>query len=322
MSEPLPPVIEHKLQQLLQNFLQGKELDEEVLAELNQYLPRKTMADIDTEYRIKLGSEVQQMQQEARQKRVSQLLDNCEVSPNWDFSYLKANGDKNYEHALHVCKVWAETFMQMEQGYMGTDYVSETNPQTGVKVSKPAGRSYRTPGALLYLYGSYGVGKSSLAGAIARYVIKTQMREVIFMQWFSIVRKMHSIRNEGDELEKWFEKLYNVDLLVIDEVCADTAKLTEPQRRDLGQILRGRKNLHRNTIIISNAGPEELYHLVGEFCWESIKNYKEVTALQVPGPNRRVATIGNFNNSVTKDMQVMQNNRNLAMREEDRYFND
>src|SRR5574344_3193 len=129
--------------------------------------------------------------------------------------------------------------------------------------------------------------------------------DVLFMQWFSIARTITGLRSES-ERNDFFEKLYNIDLLVIDEVAVDNTSLSDAQRRDLGGILRCRKNNGRNTIIISNSKPENLYNCVGEYCWESIKNYEPVYLLEVCGSNRRQKTIGGFDNLNIADLKELK----------------
>ena len=137
-------------------------------------------------------------------------------------------------------------------------------------------------------------GKSMLAGAIAHKLMREYLVQVEFRQWHTIYTRLQMLRDNEKDYYNYLEMLQTVQLLVIDEIAVDNTKLSDAQMRDLGMILRSRKNNGKNTIIISNANPEVIPRLIGDFCWESIKNYSLIFPYEVPGRNRRVNSLGTY----------------------------
>lgn len=276
MAEKIDKDIEDTLVRLLGNFLANpssngidKQALDQVLNDLG--VANKTIDDIRKEYQTNLASDLAEIQREARQKRSEELLNTCEISEDWVFERIQADSPEYYNNVLKA-RYWIENF----ESYKHKRTIIRANREMHVK-----------PGAICYIYGQFGVGKSMLAGSMARLLIQNKLQEVIFTQWHTISRKMQALRVDLVEYSRYQEDLVNVDLLIIDEVAVDKNGLTEAQRRDLGELLRARKNVGTSTILISNAAPDELIKLLGNFCNESLKNYEDITVIQLTGPNRR-----------------------------------
>jgi DNA replication protein DnaC len=281
-----------KLQNVLTRYLNGDSVDYTELENLSNILGvTASLDDIRKIYKDNLNGDLKRIQYQARINRQDELLKNSEIDKFWDFENVDNGGDPSYDKIIDYCKSWIANFNVFEREHF--------------KVDVSGRKQHIKPGVLLYMHGKFGVGKSMLAGAMCKKLIIEQMRDVLFMQWFSIARTITGLRSES-ERNDFFEKLYNIDLLVIDEVAVDNTSLSDAQRRDLGGILRCRKNNGRNTIIISNSKPENLYNCVGEYCWESIKNYEPVYLLEVCGPNRRQKTIGGFDNLNIADLKELK----------------
>ncbi len=84
-----------------------------------------------------------------------------------------------------------------------------------------------------------------------------------------------------------------MDLLIIDEVSANRAKMAESQSSFLGHLLRRRRNLSKSVIIITNHSPQSLHQAIGDFSYEAIKAFNPVD-IHLSGPSRR-PSIGNYN---------------------------
>ena len=142
-------------------------------------------------------------------------------------------------------------------------------------------------GSCVLIYGGYGTGKSTLAGAIAHELIAQHQKSVIFQQWASIVdRLFFGVIEDPEERNRYRRALEEVDLLIIDEIGSNRAKLLESQSSFLGHLLRRRRNLSKSIILITNHAPASLHQAVGDFCFEAIKAFNPVV-IQLVGPSRR-----------------------------------
>ena len=240
----------------------------------------RSYQEIQDDYQKHLKEDITRMENERYRKKLESLMQNCEISDYWQFENIDDDGNPVYRKLLKFCHNWIHDFRKAEtEGLQFTEQ--------GIK--------YRfTPGTLLWLYGNFGVGKSMLAGAIAHKLMQEYLVQVEFRQWYTIYTRMQMLRDNEKEYYNYLEMLQTVDLLVIDEIAVDNTKLSEAQMRNLGMILRSRKNNGKNTIIISNATPDVMPRLVGAFCWESIKNYSLIFPYEVPGRNRRVNSLGAY----------------------------
>ena len=139
----------------------------------------------------------------------------------------------------------------------------------------------------MLIYGGYGTGKSTLAGAIAHELIAQHQKSVVFQQWASIVdRLFFGVIEDPEERNRYRRALEEVDLLIIDEIGSNRAKLLESQSSFLGHLLRRRRNLSKSIILITNHAPASLHQAVGDFCFEAIKAFNPVD-IQLVGPSRR-----------------------------------
>lgn len=241
----------------------------------------RSYQEIQDDYQKHLKEDITRMENERYRKKLESLMQNCEISDYWKFENIDDDGNPEYRKLLKFCHNWIQDFRKAET--------------EGLLIKDPQGIMYRfTPGTLLWLYGKFGVGKSMLAGAIAHKLMQEYLVQVEFRQWYTIYNRMQMLRDNEKEYYSYLEMLQTVDLLVIDEIAVDNTKLSEAQMRDLGMILRSRKNNGKNTIIISNANEQVLEKLVGKFCWESIKNYSLIFPYEVPGRNRRINSLGAY----------------------------
>lgn len=215
-------------------------------------------------YEAQANRDVQQQQQLARQQRIARLIAQADLSPDWLFSRMD-HQDPALEYAIQT----AHSFIS------GFEHWAAHG------------------GSCVLIYGGYGTGKSTLAGAIAHELIAQHQKSVIFQQWSSIVdRLFFGVIEDQEERNRYRRALEEVDLLIIDEIGSNRTKLLESQSSFLGHLLRRRKNLSRSVILITNHAPASLHQALGDFCFEAIKAFNPVD-IHLSGPSRR-PHIGNY----------------------------
>ncbi|MGN1392720.1 MAG: hypothetical protein ACI4V7_01540 [Succinivibrionaceae bacterium] len=236
--------------------------------------PIKTFEEVQKSYIDNLEEDIKKIREDFKQKRLAYLLENCDVNPYWEFENMQDNGCEDYREKIEYCKKWVDSicimFEQCTDSYVNSQYEKSN-----------------TPGSLLWIFGDFGVGKSMLAGSIAHRYIRKHYKDALLIQFRTMWKKMISLGSFGGELAKYEDYLIDIDLLVLDEIAVDNKKLSDAQQQTLGQLLRSRKNKGKNTIIVSNSEPKSLYALVGNFCYESIRNYQPIVPIKLFGKNWR-----------------------------------
>jgi len=210
------------------------------------------------QYSAQANAEIRQLQQTARQQRIERLIAQADLNPEWLFSRMD-HQDPSLEYAIQTARSFISGFEHWEQH----------------------------GGSCVLIYGDYGTGKSTLAGAIAHELIAQQQKSVIFQQWASIVdRLFFGVIEDPEERNRYRRALEEVDLLIIDEIGANRTRMAESQTSFLGHLLRRRRNLSRSVILITNHSPAALHHALGDFCFEAIKAFNPVD-IHLSGPSRR-----------------------------------
>ena len=244
------PQLQHQVSSLLQRIQNLRK----------QSTPLETL-DYQTlrqQYEAAANKEVRQLQQEAQQHRIERLIAQADLNPEWLFERMD-HGDPTLEYAIQTARSFISGFEHWEQN----------------------------GGSCVLIYGGYGTGKSTLAGAIAHELIAQHQKSVVFQQWASIVdRLFFGVIEDPEERNRSRRALEEVDLLIIDEIGSNRAKLLESQSSFLGHLLRRRRNLSKSIILITNHAPASLHQAVGDFCFEAIKAFNPVD-IQLVGPSRR-----------------------------------
>lgn len=125
-------------------------------------------------------------------------------------------------------------------------------------------------GRCLLLLGKTGTGKTHLAAAIADRVIRTHGVIAVYVTVSTILQHIKGSYGNGEYTEREaFEHLTEPDLLIIDEVGA--TKQTEFEQATLFQVINGRYEDQRPTIVVSNLSPEGLKEAVGERCIDRLR---------------------------------------------------
>lgn len=210
------------------------------------------------QYEDLANQDVQQAQSASCNRRVARLIEQADMNPRWVFDALD-DSDPLLADAIGTAKAFVNGFAHWE---------------------KEGGRG-------LYIYGGYGTGKSTIAGAIAHDLIRIHQRSVIFQQWASVIdRLFFGVSVEPRNRHVYRQALERVDLLVLDEVAVNRSQLNESQSSYLGHLLRRRHNLSKSVILISNHTPEDFQKAVGDFCFEAFKSFM-VVDVRLRGASRR-----------------------------------
>jgi len=118
-------------------------------------------------------------------------------------------------------------------------------------------------GTSLIFCGGVGSGKTHLAVGIARELIERQ-RMAIFMSVMGAIRTVKDTYRRGSDVSETeaIENLIKPDLLILDEVGVQFGSDTE--KLILFEIINGRYENRRSTILISNLAMDRLGDYLGE----------------------------------------------------------
>ena len=234
----------------------GKKYDESPVADYHSM--RKV-------YELQANQDVQTVQQDARIKRIADIHGKSELNPKWVFDNLVMDSPDVVEAvssaksfiAAHHDKSWRES-----------------------------------SGHLMLFYGDYGRGKSHIAGAIAHELIDQHEISVLYRQLSSLLEMRifswdYKAQDDiGERFRQVYEQLHEVDLLILDEVCVNETQLNKNAQSWFGNLLRQRFADKKNCILITNHDLPQLQGALGQYCFESIKEY-DTYKVRFNGPSRR-----------------------------------
>ncbi len=127
----------------------------------------------------------------------------------------------------------------------------------------------------LYFYGNSGLGKTFLCNCIAKDILD-KGNTVLYMTASEVFKIAESIRFEkgsDDELYELMDTIYDVDLLIIDDLGTEFATVVTSS--ELFNICNRRILRRKHTVISSNLGPDELESQYSErIVSRFIGNYK------------------------------------------------
>ena len=134
--------------------------------------------------------------------------------------------------------------------------------------------------SIIYM-GNYGTGKTHLAAAILKDVLK-KGHSGVFLTMPDLINKIKSSWNEDGD-DKIIKSLKEVDLLVIDDIGAENSK--DWIREKLYIILNSRYESMKSTIFTTNCSWSELKKNIGERIESRLCEMCKVVRLT--GPDRR-----------------------------------
>ncbi|MDH4581402.1 AAA family ATPase [Pseudomonas sp. BN415] len=173
----------------------------------------------------------------ASKERLERRLGAAMIPPRFagkDFSAYRAS-TKHQREVLAVCAQYAEGF-----------------------------REHYDDGRCLLLVGNVGTGKTHLASAIADHIIRQLNALAVYRTLYSLMQYVKgSFDSQSGYTEaQAYENLIEPHLLIIDEIGA--TKQTEFEQATLFNVINGRYEQKRPTLVISNLMPDELEKALGD----------------------------------------------------------
>lgn len=222
-------------------------------------------ATIRKDYELQANQDISALQRSTKQDRIEQIYGRSDLNPRWTFETLQQDSEDVIE-AVSI----AQSFI-----------AAHADPNWRKNSSH-----------MMLFYGDYGRGKSHIAGAIAHQLISQYETTVLYRQLSSLLEMRffsydYSAKdNIGEQFREIQNELLSVDLLILDEVCVNETMLKKNTQSWLGNLLRQRLVEHKNCILITNHNLNELEHALGNYCFESIKEY-DTYKVKFSGPSRR-----------------------------------
>jgi len=154
--------------------------------------------------------------------------------------------------------------------------------------------SYKEKGEGLFITGGYGVGKTHLAAAIANYLIQNEIATVIFGNVTTLLGRIRHTYSDGSqyEEEQVMKELYDVDLLIIDDLGKE--KPTEWVEEKLYTVINERYENYRPIVVTSNLELEEIEQRL-ENCGGAIVSriIEMCRGIKIVGPDFRKEKLSN-----------------------------
>ncbi|TFL14451.1 AAA family ATPase [Pusillimonas caeni] len=191
------------------------------------------MACLDEAQRLENEQRARQQQADWERARLQNLFNRAAIPPRFEDRSLEnyATELDGQAKALRIAKQYADTFDENE-------------------------------GVSLIFCGGVGSGKTHLAIGIAKQIMQGY-RSALFMSVMGAVRSVKETWRDSDISErKALQNLIEPDLLILDEVGVQFGSDTE--KLILFEIINGRYENRRSTILISNLAMDKLTEYLGE----------------------------------------------------------
>lgn len=171
-------------------------------------------------------------------------------------------------------KLGAAMIPKRFQGKSFDGYRTETQKQAKyLATCKGYAEDFRTnydAGRCLLLLGKPGTGKTHLATAIADHVIRQHGATAVYRTVAGILQHIKGSYGSSDYTEaEAFASFVEPHLLVIDEVGA--TKPTEYEQATIFQVINGRYEEQKPTVVVSNLGPDGLAACLGDRCMDRLR---------------------------------------------------
>lgn len=196
-----------------------------------------------------------------QKQNIDAMLNSSDINPEWNMRTVERiikrekNSNNDFNNAYEILKLLC----------------------SHIKHHEGAG------GVCWLLLGSFGRGKSTLAGAIYhRYV--SLGYNAIMIQWQKLIETLWNKTESSTEL---IRQIYTVDLLVIDEIGYNATNLRNSEQAQLSTILRNRKSNCRSIILCSNHFPETFEKAIGSAASQGLRDYNIYTSVFEGKSHRR-----------------------------------
>lgn len=245
----------------------------------------QSYADLRKEYTHLANKDVSTLQQQTKQQRIQYIHGKSDLNPNWTFENLIVD-DNDVVEAVSIAKSF---------------------------IAAHGDKSWRESKAhLMLFYGDYGRGKSHLAGSIAHELINKYEISVLYRQLSSLLEMRffsydyQAQDSIGEKFRQTQKELFDVDLLILDEVCVNESTLKHNAQSWLGNLLRQRLSENKNCILITNHNLSSLESAMGNYCFESLKEY-DTYKICFKGPSRRTPLVDEQQYISTKSSNYVPN---------------
>ena len=146
--------------------------------------------------------------------------------------------------------------------------------QKALKESKTYIKNYhdiQKTGSSMFYCGSFGTGKTHLAIAVLKKLIETKIQAGKYTTTLRMIRDIRSSYRGGDYSEQQLiDKYINYPLLVLDEVGVQFG--TEGEKILLFEVINGRYEDYKPTILLSNLTIKEMEKYLGEKVIDRLKS--------------------------------------------------
>jgi DNA replication protein DnaC len=197
-------------------------------------------------------TELQQQRQQQQQKNIEVTLTSSDINPKWTMDTVQS-----LLHQRNPAEDFTSAFCTLDL------------------LCEHMAHHKETGGVCWMLLGAYGRGKSTLAGAMYHEYIKRQ-HSAIMIQWQKLVRHVWA---GGDSAKALLAQIYQVDLLVLDEVGYDRRNLRDGEQALLSTIIRNRKSNCRSLVLCSNHYPSTFEEAIGMPSAQGLRDYKTYTSV-------------------------------------------
>ena len=198
--------------------------------------------EYEEEWKTRKADEKKRVKESRKRQWIELCLDNCGIPKRFiDCSFEKFKADKESAKALKIAERYTESFSER-----------------------------RDVGASLIFCGKPGTGKTHLACAIVLSLIKSGISSAVYTTIFKAIQAVKDTyrsheRSENDVIKEFVSP----GLLVVDEVGVQYG--SDAEKMIFYQILNGRYEDVKPTILISNLTAAELTEFIGDRCMDRMK---------------------------------------------------
>jgi len=196
------------------------------------------------EFNKKALDTVDQEESKKNQERIEKALSNSGIPKRFKNCTLEnyVATAKNQKTALELTRSYIENFKEVQK-----------------------------TGSSMFYCGNYGTGKTHLAIAVLKKLIETKIQAGKYTTTLRMIRDIRSSYRGGNYSEQQLiDKYINYPLLVLDEVGVQFG--TEGEKILLFEVINGRYENYKPTILLSNLTIKEMEKYLGERVIDRLKS--------------------------------------------------